>query len=240
MYQESNLRSFTKAASNRFTNSLATVALVYLFTDQLEAALQVGLTEIVVKFALFYAHERVWNNINFGKKQREPFILWFTGLPFSGKKVLADIIYERLKKKGIKIQRLDGDDVKTLFPLGGFTRKERDAYLKRMGYFASILEKNGVTVIASFISPFIESRKYNRDISQNYIEVYVSTPIEECKKNDEWGLYKKAERNEIRNFIGVHEKYEVPVKPEVTVDLSKNPPSEAVKSIMKHLYKKLI
>ena len=237
MFKESNLRSFAKAVSHRVLNTLATIALVYLFTGQIAAALGVGATEVVVKFILFYANERVWDKITFGKNQKASFVIWFTGLPFSGKSLLADDVFENLKKKGMPVQRLNGDDVKTLFPLQGFTREERNVYLKRMGYFASILQKNGVIVIASFISPFEASRRYNRENIERYIEVYVSTPLKECKNRDPWGLYEKAKKGELSHFIGVHEKYEKPGNPDIEVDLSKLSIKEASKSIMKYIAK---
>ena len=235
MFRETNLRSFVKAVSNRITNTLATVTLVYLFTDQVAVALSVGGAEVIVKFALFYAHERVWNKVKFGKKQVEPFVLWFTGLPLSGKKLLADEVQTYLRKQSIKAQRLDGEDVNTLFPLQGFTRDERNVYLKRMGYFAEILRKNGVIVIATFISPFTESRKYNRSHIHRYIEVYVSTPLEECERKDEWGIYKKARKDKLTHFIGVHEKYEKPKTPELNIDLSKTSVADGSKKIIKYL-----
>ena len=237
MFKESSLRSFAKAVSNRILNTAATVTLVYLFTDQVAVALSVGAAEVIVKFALFYVHERTWDKVKFGKKQKSSFVLWFTGLPFSGKSLLADEVFERITKQGAQVHRLDGDDVKTLFPLQGFTREERNAYLKRMGYFANILQSNGVIVIASFISPFEESRKYNRSNIGRYIEIYISTPLKECKKRDPWGLYKKAKKGELSNFIGVHEKYEKPKNPEITIDLSKLSIKEASKIVLRYIYR---
>ena len=239
MFIESKWRSVFKAISHRVTNTLVTITIFYLFTENWNIALKAGATEVFVKLVWFYIHERFWNRITFGKKNWSPFVLWFTGLPFSGKSILADQVFTALKKRGIQVQRLDGDDVKTLFPSQGFTRKERSLYLKRMGYFASILEKNQVTVIASFISPFEESRQYNRKINQRYIQVHVSTPLEECRKRDEWGLFKKAEEGKLKNFIGVHEKYEPPGSSEITVDLSLISEGEATKQILRYLNRNL-
>ena len=235
MFIESSLRSVLKAVSHRITNTSATILIFYLFTEEWSIALKAGATEVLVKFIWFYVHERLWNRITFGKKRWRPFVLWFTGLPFSGKSLLADSVFVVLKKRGIQIQRLDGDDVKTLFPAQGFTREERNIYLKRMGYFASILEKNQVTVIASFISPFEESREYNRKITQGYIQVHVATPLEECRKRDEWGLFQKAANGELKHFIGVHEKYEKPQTSEIVVDLAVTSEREATKKILKYL-----
>ncbi len=235
MYRESNLRSISKTTSHRITNSITTIILVFLFTGEINAAIQVGLAEIIVKFSLFYLHERIWDRIHFGKERYTPFVLWLTGLPCSGKKEIADNLYRFLKKRNIPVERLDGDDVKTLLPSTGFTRDQRTVYLKRMGYLASLLERNGVTVIASFISPFNEVRQYNRSLCINYIEVYVSTPQEACRKRDIWGLYNKAENNEIQHFVGIHEKYDVPQNAEIEFDLSKEHIIHVIKGLVKYL-----
>ncbi len=239
MFIESNSRSILKAISHRISNTSATILIFYIFTEEWSIALKAGTIEAFVKFIWFYFHERLWNRIKFGKKRWKPFVLWFTGLPFSGKSILANNIFTILEEKGIQVQRLDGDDVKTLLPTQGFTREKRNTYLKRMGYFASILEKNQVTVIASFISPFEISRAYNKKINHRYIQVYVSTPINKCRERDEWGLFNKADKGELQNFIGVNEQYEPPHNSEINVDLSSISEKEATKKIMQYLNSKL-
>ena len=234
MFIETKARSIAKAISNRAMNSLAGMLIVYYFTDgNKQVALAYLATDIVVKFLLFYINERIWNKLHYGKKELRPVTIWLTGLPFAGKRMIADELSSALAKRKITVERLDGDDIKTLFPQEGVSREERNEYLMRMGYFAKLLVKNGVFVVASFISPYEESRAYNRRLIKDYYEVYVATPQEECEKNDVWGNYEKARRGEIHNFVGVQEKYEPPASAELVVDLSKETAREATAKILK-------
>ncbi len=240
MYRETKSRSLAKAITNRLINSLATFFLVLLFfPDEAPVAASIAMIEVVVKFILYYLNERMWDKIKLGKREIQPFVIWLTGLPYSGKSLIANAIYESLNKKGFTLERLDGVDVRTLFPIEGFTREERDAYLMRMGYFARLLKKNGVFVIASFISPYEKSRAYNRQLIKEYIEIYVSTPQEVCEEWDEWGTYERARKGEIDHFVGVQEPYEVPENPEIVVDLSQEKLDTAVSRILKTLPIKL-
>lgn len=235
MIKESRIRSFAKALSNRITNSFTTFILAFIITQDFEAAWKVGTLEIFVKFFLFYFNERIWNIIEFGRLQTKPFVLWFTGLPGSKKSFLAASISKRLQEAGLSIQNLSGQDVQTLFPVSGFIREERNAYLKRMGYFSKILTKNNISVIACFISPYEESRIYNRKLITNYIEIYVSTPQEFCEKNDPWNEYDRARKGELKHFVGVSEPYETPLNPEFIIDLSKISIEEASKNVLTYL-----
>jgi len=105
---------------------------------------------------------------------------------------------------------------------------------------ASILEKDGIIVVASFISPYQESRDFVRGLCQNFIEVYMTTPIEECEKRDSKGLYKKARRGEVRHFTGVDDPYEVPRKPEITVDAGSDSVEDSVDMVMRYLNRKYL
>jgi len=235
MFQESNNRSILKTISWRFWATVTTAALVLAFTGHLKVALAIGGIEIILKIVLFYFHERVWNKISFGKKERKPSVIWFTGLSGAGKSTISEAVYERLKKKGLKIEHLDGDVVRTIFPATGFSKEERNRHIKRVGFLASMLEKNGVFVIASFISPYKESRDFIHNLCSNFREVYVSTPLEECEKRDAKGLYAKARKGEITQFTGIDDPYEVPVNPEIIVDTSNHSVNESIDYVMKEL-----
>jgi adenylylsulfate kinase len=163
------------------------------------------------------------------------FVLWFTGLSGSGKSTLAEKIYKYIVKKDIKAECLDGDSVRAIFPNTGFTEEERNSHIKRIGYMASILERNDIVVVASFISPYKESRDYVRSICKNFIEVYVSTPVSECKKRDVKGLYKKARNGEIKNFTGIDAPYEPPVNPEINIPSHMQKEEESLKIIMDYI-----
>ena len=145
-------------------------------------------------------------------------VLWFTGLSGSGKSTIAERVHEALKRRGIPVEYIDGDALREVFPKTGFTREEREEHLRRTGYMASRLAAHGVTVVASFVSPYRESRDFIRRLAPGFVEIYVSTPLEECERRDVKGLYARARRGEIKNFTGIDDPYEPPVSPELTLD----------------------
>jgi adenylylsulfate kinase len=171
-------------------------------------------------------------------KQRS-FVLWFTGLSGSGKSTLADAIYRWLKKKGLKVERLDGDSVRAVFPQTGFDREARNEHIRRIGYLTSILERNGIIVIASFISPYRESRDFVRKCCKNFIEIHVDAPVEVCEQRDTKGLYHKARIGELQNFTGVNDPYEEPRNPELVVVTENKSVRVCVSEIMAFLKKRI-
>jgi adenylylsulfate kinase len=116
------------------------------------------------------------------------------------------------------VEYIDGDALREVFPNTGFTRADREEHLRRTGYMASRLAAHGVTVVASFVSPYRESRDFIRGLCPSFVEIYVATPLEECERRDVKGLYARARRGEIRNFTGIDDPYEVPEHPELTLD----------------------
>lgn len=232
MFVETRARSLAKAVSWRLTGTAATTALVFLFTRDAAVSFSVGGLEFVAKVLIYYLHERVWDRARFGRRQATPAVLWFTGLSGSGKSTLAKAACEALRKRGVRVEYLDGDAVRELFPGTGFSRQERDLHVRRVGHLAGTLEKNGVTVVASLISPYRESRDFVRRLCRNFVEVHVSTPLEACERRDAKGLYARARRGEIRNFTGIDDPYEPPERPELDVDTSKVPESEALARVL--------
>ena len=239
MFKEGKKRSFIKMISWRVWATITTMILVYIFTRKLTIAVTVGALEVVAKMILYYLHERVWNKIKIGRYEIDPFVVWFTGLPCSGKSTLADMTYKFIKEKGYKVERLDGDSVRAIFPLTGFDKEARETHIKRIGFLSSMLEKNGVIVTASFVSPYKESREFVRGQCRNFIEVYVDTTPEECEKRDVKGMYKKARTGEIANFTGVSDPYEVPQDPEITVCTDKESSEESFDKIKNYISKYL-
>jgi len=221
MFKESKRRSFAKMISWRICATLTTMTLVYIFVRKAYIAVSVGVFEVITKMILYFFHERVWDKVKLGRKETDPFVMWFTGLPSSGKSTLADRAYNYLRKKGCRVESLDGDVVREMFPNTGFSQEERKAHIRRIGFLASMLEKNGVIVIASFISPYKESRDFVKELSNNFIEVYVSTSLAECEKRDVKGLYRKARNGEIKNFTGLDDPYEIPESPHIVIDTEK-------------------
>jgi adenylylsulfate kinase len=139
MFQETHSRSIAKALSWRVLGTLATAGLVFIFTKRLVLSLAVGGLEFVSKIGLFWFHERVWDRLKFGRKQIDPAVIWFTGLSGSGKSTIANWVADRLRQRGLNVERLDGDSVRDIFPEIGFTRPERDAHVRRVGFLASKL-----------------------------------------------------------------------------------------------------
>ncbi len=238
IFYEAKTRSVLKAVSWRVWATLTTIALVFLFTGRWKIAAAIGGVEVIAKLILYFIHERVWDRIKWGKRQFSPFVLWFTGLPSSGKSTLADEVAGQLQKKGLKLERLDGDKVREIFPKTGFSREDRNMHIRRIGFLCSILEKNGVCPIASFVSPYKESRDFVRNITQNFVEIYVATPLEECEKRDVKGLYKKARAGQIKQFTGIDDPYEPPSNPELTIETQRETVKDSARRVMNYLKQK--
>lgn len=168
----------------------------------------------------------------------KPTVLWFTGLSGSGKSTISEKLYEIMKKKGLRVEHLDGDAIREIFPKTGFTREERNAHIKRVGYLASRLQAHGVFVIGSFVSPYKEARNFVRKLCEDFTEIYISTPFEECEKRDVKGLYAKARAGEIKNFTGLDDPYEAPENPELEIDTTNISLDEAVQRVIDYLDEK--
>lgn len=189
-------------------------------------------THLVVLLIASAIYELIWRRFIPEPAAATPFVLWFTGLSGSGKSTIADRIYDFLHEKGYRVTRLDGDTVRSIFPNTGFSRDERNEHIRRVGYLASILEKNGVIVISSFVSPYAESRDFVRSMCDNFIEVFVATTLEECERRDVKGLYKKARAGKIENFTGIDDPYEAPAKPELIISTENRSIDESASDIV--------
>lgn len=165
----------------------------------------------------------------------KPAVLWFTGLSGSGKSTISERVYPILKERGYRTEHLDGDAIREIFPKTGFSREERNAHVKRVGYIASRLQAHDVFVIGSFISPYREARQFVRDLCENFVEIYVSTPLEVCEERDVKGLYEKARKGEITQFTGIDDPYEAPENPELEIDTSNISIDEAVEMVIEYL-----
>ena len=235
MQYETKKRSVLKALSWRTWATVTTAVLVFIFTGQFALAVTIGLLEVFAKMALYFFHERLWHRISYGKKEVPAFVLWFTGLPASGKKELADRVYRQLKDDKFKVERLDSHDVRPLFPETGFSPDEVNRHVKRAGHLCAMLEKNGVIVVASFVSPYTKSRQFARSVAENFVEVYMKTTVEACEQRDEKGHYAKARSGEYQNFPGVDVAYDVSENPEITIEVDHTSVDDAVKQIVAYL-----
>jgi adenylylsulfate kinase len=162
-------------------------------------------------------------------------VLWFTGLSGSGKSTIAVKVHEALVRRGTEVEYIDGDGLREVFPTTGFTRPEREEHLRRTGYMASRLAAHGVTVVASFVSPYRDSRDFIRRLCPGFVEIYVATPLEECERRDVKGLYARARRGEIRNFTGIDDPYEAPERPELTLDTRVQSVDQSVAAVLERV-----
>jgi len=240
LYKETNKRSIVKGISWRLIATTTTIIIVYFFFGRLDLAIVAGLTETVLKVGLYWAHERAWFKVKWGKKRIEPFNLWFTGLPLSGKTTIANKVYKELQNLDIPLERIDSKDIRKLIPNIGYTRQDRNAHMKRIGHLVNTLQHNSISTVCSFVSPYHESRKAIREMVKNNIIVYLKTDIESCKQRDYKGVYKKALSGELQNFSGINDIYEEPQNPEILIDTDKVNIEEAVKIILEYIRKKYI
>jgi adenylyl-sulfate kinase len=159
--------------------------------------------------------------------------IWFTGLSGAGKSTLANALEAELRQRGRRVEVLDGDVVRENLSKGlGFSKEDRDINIRRIGFVAHLLTRNGVTVLVSAISPYREVRDEVRAMIGRFIEVHVDCDMDELVRRDVKGLYKKALAGEIANFTGVSDPYEEPLDPEVIVDSSVETVDESVGRVL--------
>lgn len=163
-------------------------------------------------------------------------VIWFTGLSGAGKTTIAQVLKDELIERGQKVEVLDGDVVRENLSKGlGFSKEDRDLNIARIGFVAHLLARNGVKVICAAISPYRESRDRVRQLVGDFIEVYISTPIDVCEERDVKGLYQKAREGQIIGFTGVDDPYEPPLNPELEIATINQGPEESAQLILDKL-----
>jgi len=147
------------------------------------------------------------------------FTLWLTGLSGAGKSTLAVAVRDEILARGLRVEILDGDEVRTNLSKGlGFSKEDRDTNIRRIGYVARLLSRNGVVAIAAAISPYRDVRgEVRRTHDAAFVEAFVDCSLDELVRRDRKGLYAKALRGELQNFTGVSDPYEPPLSPEIHI-----------------------
>ena len=188
----------------------------------------------------------VWHNQSITKEKRltllnqKPCILWFTGLSGSGKSTIANAVELELFKRGRKTYLLDGDNVRHgLNKDLGFSEQDRIENIRRIGEVAKLFVDSGLIVLTAFISPFKSDRQIARSLVKydEFIEVFIDTPLEVCEQRDPKGLYKKARDGAIKNFTGISSPYEAPVEPQIHIKTDEHSIEECVDIVINYLIK---
>lgn len=170
-------------------------------------------------------------------------ILWFTGLPSSGKSTLANEVEKVLVEHSCRTYILDGDNVRMgLCKDLGFSAEDREENIRRIGEVSKLFADAGEIVLSAFVSPYRKDRDAVRELVADgeFVEIFVSCPVEECEKRDVKGLYKKAREGVIKGFTGIDDPYEEPLSPEIVVDTEKSSMEECTRQILAHLREKSV
>ena len=168
-------------------------------------------------------------------------MIWFTGLRGSGKSTIALGVERELHQRGLLCRILDGDNIRSGINAGlGFSAEDRRENIRRIAEVGKLFVDTGVVTLAAFVSPTNEYRQLARDIigAEDFIEVYVSTPLEECERRDVKGLYARARRGEVKEFTGISAPFEVPEHPALCLDTSVLPLQESVRRVVELIKRK--
>jgi adenylyl-sulfate kinase len=164
------------------------------------------------------------------------FVVWLTGLSGAGKTTISLELERELRARGLRIERLDGDTVREGLTRDlGFSKEDRDKNIERVTFVAKLLSRNGVGVIAAFISPYRAARDNVRQQTTNFIEVHVDAPLDVCITRDVKGLYAKALAGQLKGFTGVDDPYEAPEAAEITLHTERETPQESAARIIRYL-----
>lgn len=165
-------------------------------------------------------------------------VVWFTGFSGAGKSTIAEALTEKLRFQGYQLEVLDGDEIReNLTKDLGFSKEDRDTNIRRIGFVAKLLARNGVIVLVPVISPYRAIREEMRANIDNFLEVFVNAPISVCEERDVKGLYKQVRAGKIKQFTGIDDPYEPPTNPEVECRTDLEDVSESVAKILTQLKK---
>jgi adenylylsulfate kinase len=168
--------------------------------------------------------------------ERKGLILWLTGLSGSGKTTLAKGLEQDLRERGCLVEVLDGDVVRTNLSKGlSYSREDRETNIRRMGFVAHLLSRNGVVAIVAAISPYRSARNEIRNLTEDFIEVYVNAPLEVCEARDTKGLYAMARAGEVNAFTGIDDPYEEPLNPTLICHTSEESVKESLSKVIAEL-----
>jgi bifunctional enzyme CysN/CysC len=234
-----NLSLATRVALDPYVENRATGAFILVdrFTNRTAGA---GMVDFPLRRATNIHAEQflVDKHARAALDHQKPLVLWFTGLSGSGKSTIAKLVEQALHAEGRHTYALDGDNLRHGLNRDlGFTDQDRVENIRRVGEVAKLFVDAGLIVLCSFISPFRAERRMVRELfdQDEFIEVFVDTPIEECMRRDPKGLYAKAMSGAIQNFTGVSSPYEPPENPELRINTASGSPEQIAEIVLSHL-----
>lgn len=230
-------KQMIKSIVYRIYAFIITFATTFFVTGNIELSFTIGILENVFKILTYYWFDILWDKLT--KKKYRTSVLFMTGLSGAGKTTIAKQLVERLKAEGQPVMLLDGDEIRDIFKNNGFDREARLKHINDVSKMAVYLQKQGIIPIVSLIAPFEEARANARKLTDDFTEIYVSTPLHTCESRDVKGLYKKARAGEIKDFTGIHESapYEVPKNPELNIQTVGLSVDACVEKILNHIKK---
>jgi adenylylsulfate kinase len=219
---DTNTRSIIKATTWKMIGFIIIFIVSFLVTSSYQKTLFVTIAYHTIMFLLYFAHEKIWNKIKWGKTTG--IFIQMTGLSGAGKTTLANIVSERLIKKGISVEVIDGDEYRSgICSDLGFSAEDREENIKRLSFVGKVLGRNNVVCIMSAINPYDSTRKKVKNTNPNSKLVYVRCDLQEVILRDVKGLYKKAllppgHADHIANFTGITDKFDEPLDSDLIID----------------------
>ncbi len=212
---DSTKRTFSKAISWKTSGFLILSVLAYIITGSLKDTSIIAAVYHIIMLIFYYFHEKIWNRILWGKTSG--LFIQMTGLSGSGKTTIAKEVEIRLKKRGLKVEIIDGDEYREgICSDLTFSREDRNTNIRRLGFVGKVLARNNVITVMSTINPYNNIRNELREI-HGAKTVFIDCPIEKCIERDVKGLYEKALSGEIKNFTGISDPFEVPKNTDLTI-----------------------
>ena len=232
-------RSFLKALSWRGIGLFFLTTITFLVTNSTQTTTIIALTYHVGMIFAFVLHERAWTRISWGRSKG--LFIQMTGMSGAGKSTIAQKVAHKLRKKGINVEVIDGDEYRTgLCNDLGFSKKDRNTNIRRLGFVSKILARNNVISIIAAINPYDSIRQNLKALGPNVKLIYVKCNLGELKLRDPKGLYVRADLPDddpakVHNFTGISDPYEIPIHPDLIIETDKENMYESARKLEKYI-----